>query len=461
MEITQHDVKSAIQNFLIEEMQNKLEPEQKKLDKAQQNNKQDEIAQTKKKIDTIKKKYSLEEWILKDACRMAEHIRFGTHISKGVHPDSKGNNVNFRSSAQLPLWLVGSQTQEQLELDANGNAAVLPVARFFNITIHEVQNIKLQDLIQENHPSLTGAFSTNSIESDRCQKIFREALENKVKNPVTHELNKQILWPLSDNAQHENRYQCLVPLYPSGLTHAVFRKINQLRFSDENKQARENRSKKNVTQQPYLSINDLAVTKIGGANPQNAGRLSAAQMGRNFLLPSLPPNFKQRQFFTLHKNQQTIFNKALRYRCRHSLDEIFNVVKSDKNIVDVRALRKQELDLMLAEILSVAKEIQTNLPVGWSRDYQLDMTEKYWLDPSRAKLKGEEDFATQREKSEWLQAIQNKFALWLNAILQKQFPKHRYDFGDQEHIEWFREMREAIKASQRAGDSVFEGVFVL
>ena len=461
MEITQQDVKAAIQDFLIEQMQKKLEPEQKKLDKAQQSNNQDDISQTNQKIIEIKNKYRLKEWIPKDACRMARQIRFGTHISKGVHPDSKGDNINFKTSAPLPYALVGSQTLEQLELDANGNAAALPIAGFFNITIDEAQNIKLLDLIQRNHSSIKGVFSPDPVESDRYQEIFTDVLKNRVEKPTSHELNKQILWPLSENAPAENNYYCLIPLYPSALTHAVFQNINQLRFSDENKQARENRSKKNVTQQPYLSINDLAVTKIGGANAQNAGRLSAAQMGRNFLLPSLPPSFKQRQAFTLNKNQQTIFNKMLRYRCRQSLNEIFNVVKSDKNTVDVRDLRKQELDLILAEIMAVAQEIQTHLPAGWSREYQLDMTEKYWLDPSRAKLEDEEDFAAQREKSEWVRIIQDKFALWLNAILRKQFPTHHYDFGDPEHIEWFREMREAIKASQRAGESLFEGVFVL
>src|SRR5690606_38164771 len=40
---------------------------------------------------------------------------------------------------------------------------------------------------------------------------------------------------------------------------------------------------------PYRSYPDLAIQKIGGANPQGISQLTSQRRGQNYLLPSLPP----------------------------------------------------------------------------------------------------------------------------------------------------------------------------
>ena len=96
-------------------------------------------------------------------------------------------------------------------------------------------------------------------------------------------VNKQTLWVI--NAYEETdieqlNYINIVPLYPSVLTHEVYQRINHLKFSDDNKAARDNRFKKTAEQRPYVSLNNLATVQLGGTKPQNVSLLMSKQGGR-------------------------------------------------------------------------------------------------------------------------------------------------------------------------------------
>ena len=203
------------------------------------------------------------------------------------------------------------------------------------------------------------------------------------------------------------------------------------------------------------SISDLAIKKLGGTKPQNISQLTSSQGGRCYLLPSCPPELIPQRDFSLSKNQTTIFNNSLRYQCYFGLQQLFEVVRSVKNTVEWRDLRKDALDIILAEILNLAAMIQNEYTAGWSKDYQLKMDEKYWLDPYRIYIEGEESFAKSRAEDNWTATIEQNFSNWLNDVLKRQFPKKKYEFADAEHTEWAKEIRDAIKASQRAGQGVF------
>src|SRR5690606_25079228 len=102
-------------------------------------------------------------------------------------------------------------------------------------------------------------------------------------------------------------------------------------------------------------------------------------------------------------------------------------------------------------IFKLAESIQTIYNPGWSKDYQLSMAEKYWLDPNRAMLEGEEEFANSREQNDWQEEIVALFSLWINQRLQRKFKDIASHFGDAEYIEWQREIEQAIKASLHSG----------
>lgn len=193
-----------------------------------------------------------------EAKTMATQLNFGTHISKGVHPNAKGDNVNFRSQPQHDF--MGTHSLISGLMDANGNAAALPLAGLFDWTItrdgvtdgasadHKSPKLTVRDLLLTNHPALSGSFAEEQTLSDVYQQVFVSTLTRQIDNPSTHERNKQLLWPLecsedSITATTTADYHTIIPLYPSVLTHELFRHINHLKFSEENKLARDNRHK--------------------------------------------------------------------------------------------------------------------------------------------------------------------------------------------------------------------------
>ncbi len=452
-EINHEQVTQAIEGFLSRQLAKKLEPLEKSRDKLDPVIQVDQYTEITEKITQFKKKYERDVWMQDAAERMAKQLHFGTHISKGVHPDSKGDNVNFQSKETLPDGLVGSQTLAEIPLDANGNAAALPLAAFFETWVGEEKHIRIRHLIQEQHPALKGVFSSQEEVSEKYAKAFKSALDGDISLPNSHERNKQLIWPLA-GAIASDSYVTLIPLYPSSLSSQFFSALNQVRYSEANKQARDSRKKKTAEHQAYVSLPDIGVTRLGGTKPQNVSLLTSKQSGRNYLLPSIPPISNSTYTFRLQKDQQSLFNKRLRRICFYELKDLYAIVGA-KNNVEVRDARKGSLDLILARVFELAEHIQQTYSPGWSKNYQLDMEEKYWLDPKRALLEDEEVFVEARETTNWQQSICERFALWVNERLQYEFPKQAINFADPEYREWMREIEKAIKASQRKGREVF------
>ncbi|MFC1171890.1 type I-F CRISPR-associated protein Csy1 [Pasteurella multocida] len=436
-----HTIKKRIALFLQEQNLKKSESDRKKLAKATDPT---EIEQLTQLIQEFDQKYQFDTWIANAANVMAKQLKFGTHIAKGIHPDTKGDNVNFQPSDSLPPEYVGSQSVSHLVLDANGNAAALPLASFFNFIVDEEKQVKLRDLLLADDPRLAGCFSDDLALSDVYKKQFQQALTGDLTQPETHERNKQVFWANGENPIEDDDYTCLIPLYPSSLTHAFYQKVNNNRYSEQNKQARENRQKKTAEQAPYLSINQLATVVLGGSKPQNISLLMSAQGGRNYLLPSLPPIMTSSRQFKLSPSQTTIFNDRLAYACRYGLRQLFEVVEARKNGYQVRDSRIDALNNILSMFLFHAGLLQKQ-PAGWSKAYQLEPCEKYWLDPKRASLPEEEAFHVEYEQGDWVLDIERRFALWLNKRLQKRFPHIANDFDDTEYHEWRRNIRRTLR----------------
>ena len=83
------------------------------------------------------------------------------------------------------------------------------------------------------------------------------------------------------------------------------------------------------------------------------------------------------------------------------------------------------------------------------------MVKKVWLDPYRADLDGEEEFAQHKAQNEWQTEILDDFASWFNNELREQFQNLKYDIADAEFIEWKREIEDMQGHYQRMGKGVF------
>lgn len=447
----------AVKAFLASQYDKKTETEQKQLAKAIESSDHEKATELKETLADAKEKYSVANWIPDAATRMAKQLNFGTHISKGVHPDAKGDNVSFNSINDLPDTLTGTHSIVSNYIDANGNAAALPLAAFFDFEVNE--NTKIRDLILADNADFIASLTSSKEMSDAYHQTFKNALQNIITEPVTHERNKQTLW--ATNAYQgmgieQLNYNNIIPLYPSVLTHEVYQRINHLKFSDDNKAARDNRFKKTAEQHSYVSLSNLATIQLGGTKPQNVSLLMSKQGGRNYLLPSLPPIIKQSYTYHLSKFASSIFGTGLAYQAHESIQNIFKVVKDSRNIVDIRNARKKAIDEVLYILFSLAEDMRTTLPAGWSKDYDLDRCEALWLDPKRADLDGEEGFKAEREDDDsWYQQIIHRFARWLNQLLQTEFKDMASDFADSEHLDWEREIEDMQKRYERAGRGVF------
>lgn len=460
--IAQSQIKQAIDSFLTAQFDKKAAPLTKILEKATQDNDIDTQTKVKEDIKKAQEKYALDAWMEYAHAWMSKQLSFGTHISKGVHASSKGDNIIYVPSDSInERPIVGHHSISNPITDASGNAAALPIAAFVQTQIRYGDNpsITLNELIKAEHPALNGLFHSNPETSKQIYNTFYKLVVAHIDTPTTDELNKQILWPGVNNNQstQDGLYHCVIPLYPTSLTHHLYTKIQDIKFSDTNTLAKKNRGKVNEVQASYITIKDLAVLNIGGSNPQGVSQLMSKKRGKTYLLPSMPPSFTQTQEFTFSKNASSIFNaKTMAYKSRKTLDALYKIIGTRHNNMSIRDARKAILDDLLLQILKIANSMQSNRCAGWSNDYKnLDYAEKLWLDPFRSELENEADFAADFDKGHWQQEIEAKFAAWLQDLLRKEFPKLKKEFGDAEQNEWEKEMANALKESQRLGQGAF------
>lgn len=431
-------LKAKILSFLTDLAAKKLAPLEKKREKITAIN---ELSDLDDKIKQIKAEYQLDTWMEKAANQMSKQLSFATHLSKAVHPDSKGNNIAFKAQNHT-LPFVGSHLIDKAIIDASGNAAALPLAALFDLVIDEQHNLRLRDLLLEDSPLLDGVFSDDEEKSTQYKTLFQQALITNITKPVTYERNKQLLWPNNRQAISEDNYTCLIPLYPSSLAHLLYNKIQDIRYSEHYKEIRENRKKEGITQQSYPTIKNLATIPLGGAQPQNISQLNSRQRGKHYLLPSLPPVFSSSK---TNISDDTLFNRHLYFQCQLFFNDLFAVVSSPYNVYTERDKRDAAIENIIEVIFSIA-QIYQQKPAGWSKNYQhLDVSQKYWLDPERANLDGEAEFKTKFEKVNWQNAIAKQFAHWVNYQLKQKFPNIRQDFSEPEFNEWRKAFKRALK----------------
>lgn len=363
---------------------------------------------------------------------MTTQLYPGTHISKGHHPNSKGNNVNY-NNPNISHPFIGTHFIPKPIIDSSGNAAALPLTEFFNLTIDDEKNIKLQDLLIEDSPLLKNAFSDNSLKSDQYKRIFQQYLRGVIIKPTTYEKNKQLLWPNNQQAISEDNYTCIVPLYPSSLTNLVYNKIQITR----NNHKKDN----NIEQQRYLSFINIAIIRLGGSKIQNISKLNVSQGGQHFLLPSLPPIFSTSTKSII----DTIFNNDLYWQCEPLFNQLYEIILVPKNTYMERNKLKEVMTELIEVILMIAQLYQQRT-AGWSKFYQnFDLNQKYWLDPNRADLEGEEDFKERLELGNWHDEIAKQFASWVNYHCKQHLKKTQQDFSTLEFNQWRRIFKRILK----------------
>jgi CRISPR-associated protein Csy1 len=439
--------RAAISAFLQERLQAKL----------------DKLKPDDPQRDAVIASFAHDVW-LTSAAKRVEQIQAVTHSLKPIHPDARGTNLYVEPRTLPPLAELGSHALgERFVGDVVGNAAALDVYKMLKL---EVNGRSLLTALLAQDADALAALHTDPAQAQALRDAFVSLTQPRAEGPSSHTLAKQLYWLTGTDACDDAHYTLLAPLYATSLAHAVHAQVQEDRFGEANKAARQARRERKVHDGVFHDYPGLAVQNMGGTKPQNISQLNSERRGMNYLLSSLPPKWKvNAQRFPTHAD--SVFTRYFDSRplVRQTVKTLRRYLESNPNPVkDTRDHRKELVDVLVDEMVNMAAELQHALPPGWTLDdprfSALNEDEQTWLDALRAELPEEDDFANRWLAMEWPDAIGTRFGNWLNARLEG-----KLSFSDIEFRAWkkelltdedgfsqqLRERRKRIRAARKGG----------
>ena len=409
---------AAIADFLQERLQTKLD--KLKPDDPQRND--------------VLTSFAHNVW-LASAAKRVEQIQAVTHSLKPIHPDARGTNLYVEPASLPALAELGSHALgAQFAGDVVGNAAALDVYKFLKL---EVNGRSLLTALLAQDADALAALHTDPAQAQSLRDAFVSLTQPRAEGPSSHTLAKQLYWLTGDEACADADYALLGPLYATSLAHAVHAQVQEDRFGEANKTARVAKKERKAHDGVFHDYPGLAVQNMGGTKPQNISQLNSERRGMNYLLSSLPPQW-QTSAMRLPVQAGSVFDRLFiaRPEVRRTVRALRQFLESDPEPnLATRQHREALLDTLLDELVSLAAELQQQLPPGWSLDddrfANLHRSEQLWLDPLRAELPDQAAFAQEWLQMDWTTDIGKRFANWLNAQLRDKLP-----LGDAEAREW-------------------------
>ena len=375
-------------------------------------------------------KYDYATW-LADAANRVGQIQAVTHVLKATHPDARGTSLHvaprkLTQHAEIGTHVLGDGCAQ----DVVGNAAALDVFKFLKT---EVDGHRLLDWIQANDADLARALHPDAATANGWMRAFGGLVRGDTA-PVSHTMAKQVYWLIDDVPADDAGYHLLEPLFPSSLVHAVHDEIQDARFGDANKLAREARRNGKSHDQPYHNYQGVVARKLGGTKPQNISQLNSERGGVNYLLASLPPTWNQNLPRTLLKLKTVMDRLAHRPDTRRLVKHLADFLRTDPPPNDATRTRRREIEQELGYQLALfALETYAHFKPGWTRDPDclLPLCEQLWLDPERTELplrndpqhpewtQQDDDFNKAYNFGDWPDEVAGRFANWVNGQLHK------------------------------------------
>jgi CRISPR-associated protein Csy1 len=375
---------------------------------------------------------------LQSAAQRVKQIQAVTHSLKPIHPDARGTSLYVKPSKLSALDVISSHVLgDQFESDVVGNAASLDVYKLLKL---EVEGRSLLHALLDNDPDALHALDDNPAEAQLIRDALITLTASRDTAVSTHERAKQLFWLTGDDANDDAQYHLLAPLYPTSLAQVVFDEVQDARFGESNKAARQARRKDEPHDTVYREYRGLALQKLGGTKPQNISQLNSERGGNNYLLSSLPPLWQVHRSY-LPTKTRSIFDRSFGARptVRQAIKRLQATLLSERpKNMHVRNHVDALIEQIIDELVAFAGELSRE-PAGWTRGPsfdKLDDEEKLWLDPLRAELPDEADFAARWLKAEWPEAIGKRFSHWLNEQLRSKLP----EIGFVESREWHRRL---------------------
>lgn len=405
------------------------------------------------KWEEVHAQYERSTWTA-DAARRVSQIQAATHTLKAIHPDAKGSNLYCQSSKLPESELIGSHILKEYATDVIGNAAALDVNKFLTLTC---QGSTLLTRMQEDEETVIAALDADKKEARQWVRSFLTLIRNPDQK-VSHPLAKQLYWLVGYDPLDKKQFHLLAPLYASSLAHRVYEIIQEHRFGEDTKAAREARKNGGYSDLVLHEYPNLAEQKMGGTKPQNISQLNSERKGVNYLLASCPPVW-QTQGAKRPYGIASIFKRfSGNKEVRVLVQDLRRFLESDPaSNLATHNRRDDLLSRILGELRQFTEEFRT-LPPGWSADSRCRLVEaeQCWLDPKRTLQ--DADFALTWQRMDWMDEIRHRFGNWLNAELGQYLTlgdiqqEYWTDFFDDET--WRRQVssdrREIDKEAQNA-----------
>lgn len=416
------ELRASMQAFLHERLEVKLKP----------------LPPDDPKRQALLAQFEFKTWTA-DAARRAGQIQVVTHALKATHPDARGSSLYRPPSALTQHPFVGSHCLDDgFAGDVVGNAAALDVYKFLRIT-HNGRT--LLELMQAGDADLLAALSEDTAEAEAWVEAFTGIAAARG-GPASHTQAKQLYWLVGDDPCDDAGYHLLAPLYASSLAHEVFTTINEDRFGEPAKAARQARRDGAYSDTVIHEYPHLAVQKLGGTKPQNISQLNSERGGNNYLLASLPPLWEAREVGTPLRMENAIHAFGRLREPRRLVRELATFLKGDPaSNMDTRNSVDAWLAQLIDELLHYGSLLQNTLEPGWSADAECKLLEhqQLWLDPHRAD--DDADFAQMLNADAWSDRVCDDFAKWLNDRLSKAL---RQEMGDPAEAHWYKLLQDHL-----------------
>ncbi len=207
------------------------------------------------------------------------------------------------------------------------------------------------------------------------------------------------------------------------MMYAMRDRINQLRFSEKARKAREQKKNGDFSECGYDDVLGLSMIGFGGTKPQNISVLNNEYGGKAYLLPSLPPVLEA-SYIRLPK--ANFFEDGLPFRpFPESFNALNKLLKGDYNNFIIRDARDRVIGSIVDKVIDRVWAIRSVDP-GWTQRQiysKLPAHQKIWLDGC---------FSDERESSdEWLIKIIQELSRWIGLSYHKRFSDQGGSIGDE------------------------------
>ncbi len=352
--------------------------------------------------------FLLDKW-LPDAAKRAGWLSMITHPGKFTHPSAKTSAV-IASAQPNPDGFLRTGNADA-DLDVLGNAAALDVHKFLSLTLTDGQTVLAH--LEQNSAPIQAQFKLSTLPFTELQQGLL-AIKQTSDTAKTSEKIKQVFFPVDDG------YHLLSILTPSGLMFKLKERINVMRFSDQAKQAREDRRHQVHNERGFDELYNLAVIGFGGTKPQNISVLNSQNGGTVYLLSTLPPQLEIRN---IQPPKTSFFSDSLYYKhYQDSFKALHRLLAVNHNTIDIRDGRDYWIVSIAEQVIEKVWQLR-QLDAGWSETTNLPTAQKIWLDAAYLEQRENED--------DWQDEIIRSLVDWFRIAYEKTVTKDKAIFlGD-------------------------------